>query len=380
MLISVFSCPLATSKPVETPGRKKNPALKKYLFGLVVFLSFAEPLHAQDPAFSQFYAYKLYLNPAMSGSEPGLNMAAIYRNQWNEIYKSLATYGFAADIRSDRLSSGFGMLVLQDRASDIYSTTYLGGTYSFILRLTKSWNVNIGLNAAYVSKQVDAGRLIFADQIDPVGGITGESAVSVIREKVQYFDMGAGVLTQFRFDVGKYEAHNSLGFAAQHITRPDESFQNLDARLPIRYTVHGGSMIPLDMSKKKSGAAFFISPAFRFDYQAKTKLFTVGFYNIFNPVYFGLFYQDNHFSGGGNTKALIINGGVKVPMSEYSNMIVGYSYDLDISGVTTRSKGVHEISLRINLEDITIFDKKPGKKGFPVPCYEFDNKNSIRLF
>ena len=307
-------------------------------------------------------------------------MSAIYRNQWNQVYKALSTYGFSADIRSDRLSSGFGLMAWQDRASNIYSSTHLGGTYAYILRLTRNWNVNIGLGAAYMNKRVDADRLVFSDQIDPVGGITGESAVSVIRENVHFFDLSAGMMTQFSFDVGRYEAHNSIGFAVQHLTRPDESFQNLDARLPVRYTVHAGSMIPIDFSKKKSGVSFYFSPVARFDYQAKTKIFTGGFYNIFNPLFFGIFYQDNKFADRGDTKALILNGGVSIPFSQFTNMIVGYSYDLDITGVTTRSKGVHEISLRINIEDMTIFDEKPSKKGKNVPCYKFDGKNAIKLF
>jgi type IX secretion system PorP/SprF family membrane protein len=336
--------------------------------------------HAQDPVFSQFYAYKLYLNPSTSGSEPGLNMAMIYRNQWSQVYKAFSTYGFAADIRSDRLSSGFGIMAWQDRASNIYSSTHLGGTYAYILRLTKNWNVNIGLGAAYMNKRVDADRLVFSDQIDPVGGITGESVVSVIRDNVHFFDLSTGVMSQFSFDIGRYEAHNSIGFAVQHLTRPDESFQNLDARLPMRYTVHYGSMIPIDFSKKKSGVSFYFSPVARFDYQAGTKIFTGGFYNIFSPVFFGIFYQDNKFSGGGNTKALILNGGVDIPFSQFTHMIVGYSYDMDITGVTTRSKGVHEISIRLKIEDMTIFDKQPSKKGKNVPCYKFEGKNAIRLF
>ena len=361
-------------------SRSNSTALKRYLLGLSFLFSLPFALKAQDPVFSQFYAYKLYMNPAGSGSEPGLNLSAIYRNQWNEVYKSLSTYGFASDIRSERLSSGFGLIAFQDRASNVYKTSYIGGTYAYILRLTRRLNVNIGVGGAFVSKAIDADRLIFSDQIDPVGGITGESVVNIVREKVRYFDMNAGLLTQFSFDIGRYEAHNSLGFAVQHLTRPDESFENLDARLPMRYTLHYGSMIPLDLSKKKSGAAFYFSPVFRFDYQAKTKVYTAGFYNIFNPVYFGIFYQDNQFSNGGNTKALILHGGVKIPFSEYTNMIVGYSYDLDITGVTTRSKGVHEVSLRVNIEDMTIFDKKPSKGGRGVPCYDFGGKNSIRIF
>ena len=40
------------------------------IFAVVCFFSSQKESKAQDPAFSQFYANPLYLNPAFSGSAP----------------------------------------------------------------------------------------------------------------------------------------------------------------------------------------------------------------------------------------------------------------------------------------------------------------------
>ncbi len=49
------------------------------LFIIFVSVSFAFP---QDPGFSQFYANKLYLNPAFAGDNKCPRIDLNYRNQW----------------------------------------------------------------------------------------------------------------------------------------------------------------------------------------------------------------------------------------------------------------------------------------------------------
>ncbi|MCB0634515.1 MAG: type IX secretion system membrane protein PorP/SprF, partial [Lewinella sp.] len=39
-------------------------------------------LKAQDPSFSQFYANRVYLNPAFVGLESGITLSATSRMQW----------------------------------------------------------------------------------------------------------------------------------------------------------------------------------------------------------------------------------------------------------------------------------------------------------
>ena len=70
--------------------------------------------YAQDPSFAQFLNFRQYLNPALTGSERGLNVSMIYKNQWFYVPGGFNTYGIAADVQSSRLSSGIGIIAYRD--------------------------------------------------------------------------------------------------------------------------------------------------------------------------------------------------------------------------------------------------------------------------
>ena len=56
---------------------------QRYALGAVMLLlCFSHYLSAQDPSFSQFYANRIYLNPAFAGIEGGISATAVARAQW----------------------------------------------------------------------------------------------------------------------------------------------------------------------------------------------------------------------------------------------------------------------------------------------------------
>ena len=65
---------------VEVRKVAKDHSVFVWMTGiLLIHLSDAA---AQDPAFSQFYANPLYMNPAMAGVEGPAKVYLGYRNQW----------------------------------------------------------------------------------------------------------------------------------------------------------------------------------------------------------------------------------------------------------------------------------------------------------
>ena len=132
---------------------------------------------AQDPTFAQFYQFRTFLNPAATGSEKGLNVAMIYKNQWNYVPGGFNTYGMSVDVQSARASSGFGVTAYRDVEAKTLQTNYVSGSYAYIARITKNINLHIGVNAAFVNKSIDRSKLIFTDQLDAeVYQDAGESA------------------------------------------------------------------------------------------------------------------------------------------------------------------------------------------------------------
>ena len=80
------------------------------LFAICIFTSI--DLKAQDPAFSQFYANPLYLNPAFAGAAPkgaprtNLN----YRDQWPGIGRTFITTSVSYDKHVDKVGGGLGLM------------------------------------------------------------------------------------------------------------------------------------------------------------------------------------------------------------------------------------------------------------------------------
>ena len=85
---------------------------------------------AQDPTFAQFYQFRTYLNPAATGSEKGLNVAMIYKNQWNYVPGGFNTYGMSVDVQSARISSGVGVTAYRNVEAKTLQTNYISASFS----------------------------------------------------------------------------------------------------------------------------------------------------------------------------------------------------------------------------------------------------------
>jgi type IX secretion system PorP/SprF family membrane protein len=343
---------------------------------------FSNKVYAQDPSFAQFLNFRTYLNPATTGSERGLNVAMIYKNQWFYVPGGFNTYGISADVQSNRVSSGIGIMAYRNVESQLLVRNYVGASYAYIVRISKNINLHFGIRAAFVNNSIDNTKLLFSDQLDPDIGPNGgaSSATNVPLRKVNYFDLDAGTLLRFKFDINDKPVHNSLGFAVSHLTRPDESFLNIETKIPMRFTVHYGSMFPIYSRKMYNrDPMFYISPVFKFDYQSKIRSYHAGFYTTFKPIYTGIMYQFSKYKFS-DTHGLIILGGIDWDLGKDDMMTlnVGYSYQIDFVGVGTKSRGQHEISLRMNFNNVGI--KSPKKKSKAINCYEFPGKKSIKIF
>jgi type IX secretion system PorP/SprF family membrane protein len=336
--------------------------------------------HCQDPSFSQSYLSKVYLNPATSGSEEGMSLFLNYRNQWNNVPGSFNTASIALDVQSPRFSSGFGVHAYYDAAgSAALRTNAAGLTYAYIVRISENFNLHIGVGATYVHKSLDVTKLVFSDQIDPFQGVGSGTNATVVNDKVNFLDIDAGILARFKLKIARREIHNSIGFAVHHLTAPVESFQEQDSRVPRRYTVHFGSMIPVTKNLMKNRPTYYISPVAKYEAQAGIDVMTIGFFNTFKPIFVGLLYQDNGFADAGGTRAMIFTGGFNADLGRSTNFTLGYSYDLNLSGVSNVTGGTHELALKFNFEGIELFNnsRKPGK---PTKCYQFNGKGAVRLF
>jgi len=353
---------------------------KNFISFMLIFICF-DTTFGQDPSFAQFYQYRTYLNPAATGSERGLNVAMVYKNQWNYVPGGFNTYGMAMDVQSARISSGIGITAYRSVEAKTLQTNYFSASYAYIARISTNVNLHIGLNAAFVNKSLDRSRLIFTDELDPeVGVVPGGSSTNIVLRKINMFDLDAGLLLRFRYDINKHPVHNSLGFAVHHLTRPDESFQNISTKIPMRFTITYGAIFPVSRGKYKRNIDFYVSPVFKFDFQEKLRVYNAGMFATFKPIYAGVMYQFNKYNNN-STQGLIFVGGVDWDLGQdnFMTLNVGYSYQLDFTGVTSKSRGQHEVTMRMNFNNVAIMQPKK-KKGKRINCYDFPGKNAVKLF
>ena len=74
-----------------------------FILCLIVFVAIGYKAKAQDPAFSQFFANPLYLNPAMAGTDICPRLSLNHRNQWPSIGKTYVTYSASYDQFAEKL-------------------------------------------------------------------------------------------------------------------------------------------------------------------------------------------------------------------------------------------------------------------------------------
>lgn len=318
-----------------------------YLFviGLMLSATTYNKTYAQDPQFTQFYANPLYLNPAFAGSARCPRICMNFRDEWPAIPGTFVTYSGSYDQHVDDLAGGIGLLVTQDQAGQAtLTTTNISAMYAYQLNVTRTFTISAGFQATYHQKTVDQSKLNFGDMIDPRRGFIYNTNEQLVRTSVGVPDFSAGILG--------YGRNVFVGFSADHLTQPDESFVSGASPLPIKYTVHAGAMIPVNNHSLQEDAVI-ISPNVLYQQQQDFQQLDLGFYVEKGPIVGGLWYR--------NQDAIIALIGFQKKLIK-----MGYSYDVTISKLTEATAGSHEISL------ILQFSCRPRVRKFrTISCPSF---------
>jgi type IX secretion system PorP/SprF family membrane protein len=327
--------------------------IKRLVVFVIAFISVGCGfVSAQDPEFTQFYANKLYLNPAFAGSERCPRFHLNYRNQWPALGSTYVTYNIAYDQRFDFLEGGVGVFLMNDVQGDGAIQTFSGHLqYSYTFNVNRNFSLNLGGEAAVYQKKLD-WDFIFPDQIHPLyGPIYATNETSVPTELTRtYLDASAGLLG--------YNRNFFFGFAVHHLTQPSESYRgSSDAVLPRKYTLHFGTTIPLKgRGIKKDDLS--ISPNLLFQQQRDFQQLNYGLYLNRKNIVAGIWFRNNltfHYDS-----FILLLGYVQ------SKIKFAYSYDLTVSKLRNQTLGAHEVSFAITLNC-----KQKKKKFRSISCPSF---------
>lgn len=350
-------------------GAKCLPRKMIYLFycGLLIIAYCLLPTAnclAQDLHFSQFYAAPLYSCPSFSGTTDGSRAVLNYRNQWPEIPGAFISYAFSLDHYFKNMKSGVGLLFVRDQAGKgKLSTTNIGLQYSYNITINRFWQVRPGVHFLYSQRSVDYNRNTFGDEL-----LTGQvSFEQISMPKLGYTDFASSVLA--------YSKKYWFGATVDHLMKPNQSFMELDSRIPIKYTFFGGTKHRL---KGSLGRRYFkgrtsgkyrkesITFAFLYKFQENFSQLDLGGYWYKRPIVIGVWYRgllvSKEYKGYGNSDAAIFLVGYKV-----DNLSIGYSYDFNISKLITSTGGAHELSLIYEFNQ----SQEAKKKYEIVPCPKF---------
>ncbi|MDP2385004.1 MAG: type IX secretion system membrane protein PorP/SprF [Bacteroidota bacterium] len=324
---------------------------------LTCMLMLAFKSNAQDPQFTQFYANPIYLNPAYTGVTYEHRFIGNYRNQWLGIAKAYQTYSASYDYNLADMNSGIGFQLWRDVAgSSKLTTTNIGASYSYHIKLTKFQELRGGIQFNYVTKTIDQSKLVFNDQLAPGGGAVS-SDVTNINPRIGFVNINSGILLN--------STEYWVGIAGHNLNAPNTSLTEGSVRLPMKISVHGGYRF---VKEKKGGKLLkYVAPALNYRHQQKYDQLDIGVYYVHFPLNLGIWYRGlplKHYKPSyPNRDAITFLVGAD--LKNY-DMRFAYSYDLTLQRLIGSSTGSHEISV---IYEIASRKKKTRKVLISCPKF-----------
>lgn len=315
--------------------------MKKGILLLLACLVAAKFANAQDNIYSQFFNAPIYLNPALNGQFDGdLRVNLNYRNQWSNI-GNLTYMNASVDYNIPRFGGGIGLMVNRsNEGSAAYVKNSVAGVYSYSVG-SENYTLSFGLQLGVSNRQVDASKLIFADQIDPrLGYVPGQAsqAEGLGFNNKYYFDSG--------FGVNLVTGNIMVGGALQHLNQPDESFTGTPSILPMRLTAHASYRLDLNpYDNLDDNEKSYIIPSVVFYKQGIANTVSAGAEYKRKNISAGLWYRTDN-QGGSNAIVVSLVFDLFLHKDTGEKMKFGLSHDASTSQIGyCSSSGTTEGSL-----------------------------------
>jgi type IX secretion system PorP/SprF family membrane protein len=306
---------------------------------LFVLLTIAGLGHAQvDPHFSQYYAYPLWLNPAMTGVIDGdMRVNLNYRTQWNNITNPFVMAGFSIEGVTDK-NLNWGVNILNQSAGDAgynYFNGYASVAYTGVkFGAQQMTHLTLGIQAGILNRRFDASKFQWGSQYNPLTGFdaTAPSNETLTQTSSSVFDANFGALL---FDANPDHKVNAyIGGAVSHLTQPSDPFLSTNNyHLPMRFTGHAGArfLVSDDLS---------ITPNALYMRQGNASETMVGAYaqlvvNDISDLLLGLDYR-------------VKDAFVPYVGFRYQDITVGVSYDVNASSLNNLAAGSNAFELSLS--------------------------------
>ena len=305
----------------------------------------------QDVHFSQYYRVPLMVNPALTGVFPGDHRAMVnYRDQWAGL-APFKTYGLSYDagILKKKLNNkflGVGLMAFKDEAGDTHlSTTQVNLSISSVITINDQQDLSAGIQGGFAQKGIDASALQWGQEYEENIGYQAGTGTPVNYENFSFGDFAAGLAWSFSNAESNMASNNHInaraGVALYHLNQPELLFDEED--LHMQLVAHAGATIGI------RGTRLAVAPSVLYLSQGPLSQINVGGLLRYTLK------EQSKYTGFLKETALYLGsyyriGDAVIPtiLFEMANYSLGFSYDLNISGLkdATSGKGGFEISLR----------------------------------
>ncbi len=332
----------------------------KKVYGIVfilLILSNVEVINAQDVHFSQFTQTPQLINPGATGVFGGSFRGIVnYRTQWGAFGGGYKTYAASFDAPITKKNNkgsylGLGANFYKDVAGNSnFGNLQIGVSPSAVLVVGRGQTISLGVQAAYGQYSADLSALTWGNQFNGVGFSTQVNSNETFSLKSsKYFDLGSGIYYEFINSdasfLGGESSSLNIGIAGYHLNEPKQNFfSDSEDAIPMKVVLQVAGSFDL------AGSKLAIVPSMFYANQKSFKEITAGMLlkikmGKSTTKYSGLFKQGAVYFG---SHYRFNDAIIPQVYLEFSDYMVGVSYDYNTSGLSsvTGGNGGLEISIK----------------------------------
>ncbi len=303
---------------------------------LLVLIVGSKQANAQiDPHFSQYYAYPLLLNPALTGVVDGdYRIGLNAKQQWGNVNSGYLTGAASFDMAPVK-QLAFGATVINQNAGDLdfnYLNALASASYRLVVGNKGSSILNFGLQLGLINKSFDSSKLRLGSQFDPSSGYNPGFPLNENFSSSNSLmpDVNAG----FMFFDGALDKKINVFFGGSvgHLNRPVDDFLGESVHIPMKFTGHGGARYTLNRNLSITPNALYMRQGTAHEISAGA--YAEMMLNAQANLLFGANYRMDD--------AAVAYFGLNI-----KNMVIGLSYDVNTSSLNqaTNYNGGLELSL-----------------------------------
>jgi type IX secretion system PorP/SprF family membrane protein len=284
----------------------------------IIMLSFRVNAQ-QDPMFTHYLNNPMAINPAIAGTQQGLNLSLLSRLQWIGLDGAPASYSFGAHTPYVKQNMGLGLNIMTDKAGPLRNT-HITGSYAYQITVVEGMQLSMGLKAGVSSYNASIAGLDVNDPSDPQF-LKDDNRISP--------NLGVGFYL--------YTANYFAGFSVPKL---------IEAKLNKEYRE---SKEPYNPQLYLMGGYNFIIDR-NWEIQPSTLMGIMGGSPISTDIavkalYLRQFHFGSHYRIG---DALGLFFGARI----YEKVTVGYAFDFSLSQLSRVNSGTHEIMISYTFDDI----------------------------